>query len=491
MSAEIELAAALTALASDDDEQALESLVAAWSRRRAAPLIALVDTLASRIEPRHKALGGKTADERYAIFRATAARKRQADLARLVAMLPRLIYEALGPALDTLDQWPHTPRMRALLESVRLPGYGDRLEALRTAHATPRDVALSDRERAIIADLERMLAPDAAGGELLAQVYADPEADAPRLVYADWATSQGDPHGELISLQFARRARPATEAAIRRERELLDHYLHRWLAPIRTAIRPFTARFDRGFLSTVTVEPFAVIAARAEWATVVALELAYHDALPIEAFPALRELRNVTPRLLPQIAARPAKLVHLGLAPEPRTDPGLLIQRSMAAATAGRAQLPDLDGDSFPALRSLGIWGEPHEWTWLWETTVGRQITAVEVTQPWSGPSPWLARDAMLPAWITEVRIRERSNEARFRRDGEAFPTMAITYRENAVSRDAWSHMLMYVPPSTLRAARFVLPRRAKAETIERLAHATRAAHAGLETFTVDVDPFA
>jgi uncharacterized protein (TIGR02996 family) len=475
--AETELAAALVALASDDDERALEALVAAWDTCRAAPLIVLVDVLASRIEPRYKALGGKTADERYQAFRLTAANARQSDLARLVAMLPRLAYDDVSTALDTLlYDWRPTPRMRALVENVRLPGYGDRLEALRTVHATPRDAQLSEREHAIIGKLERLLAPDDAGADLLAQVYADPEADAPRLVYADWTTSRGDPRGELITLQFARRDRPPADAAVRRERELLDQYMQRWLAPIWSVVRPYSVRFERGFLSTVTVEPFAVIAARPEWATVTSLELAYHEALPIEAFPALRELRNVTPQLLPQIAIRPSKLVHLGLAPEPRKDTMLTIRR------------PELDGDAFPALRSLGVWGDPLNWTWLWDTSIGRQITALEVTQPWAGASPWL--DGGLPPWLTEVRIREQTNEARFTRDGLGYPKMEILCREPARDLLAWTHMLMYVPPYTLRAVRFVIPRRVKAETIERLEHATRNVHPGLETFTVDVDPF-
>jgi uncharacterized protein (TIGR02996 family) len=475
--AETELAAALAALASDDDEGALEALVAAWGNCRAEPLIALVDVLASRIEPRHKALGGKTAEERYQAFRATAANVRQSDLARLLAMLPRLAYDDISTALDTLlYDWRYTPRMRALLESVRLTGYGDRLEELRTVHAAPRDAALSEREHAIIGELERLLAPDDAGADRLTQVYAEPDADAPRLVYADWATSRGDPRGELITLQFARRERPPADVAVRRERELLDQYMQRWLAPIWSAIRPYSVRFERGFLSTVTVEPFAVISPRPEWATVTSLELAYHEALPIDAFPALRELRNVTPQLLPQIAVEPSKLVHLGLAPEPRTDPMLTIRR------------PDLDGDAFPALRSLGVWGDPLNWTWLWDTKVGRQITALEVTQPWAGASPWL--DGGLPPWLTEVRIRERTNEARFAREGLTYPKMDIICREPARDLLAWTHMLMYVPPYTLRTVRFVIPRRPKAETIHRLEHATRNGHPGLETFTVDVDPF-
>lgn len=486
--AETELAAVLAALASDNDEAALEHLVAAWSHCRAEPLIALVDTLASRIEPRQKALTGKTSDDRYEAFRSTAARERQADLARLVAILPRLTYEDISAALDTLlYDWDYTPRMRALLEPVRLPGYSDRLEELRTVHATPRETPLSDAARASIAELQRLLTnTDDAGAQLLAQVYADPAADAPRLVYADWATSRGDPRGELITLQYARRDRAPEAAAVRRERELLDQYMQRWLAPIWNAIRPYSVRFERGFLSSVTVEPFAVIAPRPEWSTVTALELAYHEALPMEAFPALRELRNVTPKLLAQIAAAPRSLVHLGLASEPTTAESLRIAMRQPRPPV---IIPVLaEGQMFPDLVSLGMWGYPEDWAWIWPTPLAAQLTRIEVTHPSPGESPWLTTE--LPPQIREVRIRERANEARFLRDGSGFPCIEVICREPSRDVLAYTHMLELVPAGTLREARYVLPRRAKQDNLDRLERATRRSHPALQRFTVDVDPF-
>ena len=40
--------------------------------------------------------------------------------------------------------------------------------------------------------------------ELLAAVFAAPDDDAPRRVYADWLLERGDPRGEFIQLQCAR-----------------------------------------------------------------------------------------------------------------------------------------------------------------------------------------------------------------------------------------------------------------------------------------------
>ncbi|HLL25325.1 MAG TPA: hypothetical protein VK427_24485, partial [Kofleriaceae bacterium] len=133
--AEIELAAAVAALASDDDEQALERLVRAWGACRAAALAPMIDALASRVEPRYPALAGKTAEDRYRAFCTTARCVRQADLARLVALLPRLAHGELCRALETLlYAWPPTPRMRALLGNARLTAYSDRVDELRAVH---------------------------------------------------------------------------------------------------------------------------------------------------------------------------------------------------------------------------------------------------------------------------------------------------------------------------------------------------------------------
>ena len=475
--AETELEAALAALASDDDERALDHLVAAWDVCRAAALAPLVDTLASRIEPRHKALTGKTANDRYEAFRTTASDRRQADLARLVTLLPKLAYGDVSTALDMLlYDWPHTPRMRALLEPIQLPGYTDRLDELRALHATPRDGALSERTRSLIAQLERSLRADPAGDELLAQVYADPDADAPRLVYADWATSRGDPRGELITLQFARRTRAPSAAAVRRERELLELYMQRWLAPIWNAIRPQSIRFERGFLAAATIEPFAAIATRPEWATVVAVELVYQRMLPLAAFPALRELRNVTPPLLPEIAKQPTRLTHLGLAEE-------------LDATVMPAKFFNLrSGEAFPALRSLGVWGRPEDWAWLWDSPIGARLDRIEVT-PRNDESPWLR--VPLPATITEVCTRDGRNELRFARTEDAWSTLRFLCREPIRDEHAWTQSVLdLIPPRTLRDVTWVVPYRPTKETVGRLETATRRLHPELERFTLDVDPF-
>jgi uncharacterized protein (TIGR02996 family) len=66
--------------------------------------------------------------------------------------------------------------------------------------------------------------------DALANVYAHPDSDEHRLVYADWLAEHGDPaRAELIVLQCL--PTPPTEAQRRRERDLLVENATRWAGP--------------------------------------------------------------------------------------------------------------------------------------------------------------------------------------------------------------------------------------------------------------------
>jgi uncharacterized protein (TIGR02996 family) len=83
--------------------------------------------------------------------------------------------------------------------------------------------------------------------ELLAAVFAAPDDDAPRLVYADWLQQRGDPRGELIMLQVARARGRAKKGQRRREDELLDEHASKWLRSLGAYADKHT-RFERGFV---------------------------------------------------------------------------------------------------------------------------------------------------------------------------------------------------------------------------------------------------
>src|SRR5207249_8646914 len=117
-------------------------------------------------------------------------------------------------ATATLEQWAAPPRI--------LP---------------PGDVDLLRYTLALHADLARPPAPpepivddDAMLDSLRAAVYADPGADEPRAMYADYLMSRGDPRGELVALQLGRaRGGPVTD----RERTLVERHGAACTEPLR------------------------------------------------------------------------------------------------------------------------------------------------------------------------------------------------------------------------------------------------------------------
>lgn len=95
-----------------------------------------------------------------------------------------------------------------------------------------------------LAPKKKPIAQDEAA--LLADIYANPDDDAPRLVYADWLLERGDPRGEFITLQF-RADKDA--AALKREKALLKEHGRKWLGALEPVVAAGTFEFRRGFLS--------------------------------------------------------------------------------------------------------------------------------------------------------------------------------------------------------------------------------------------------
>ena len=123
----------------------------------------------------------------------------------------------------------------------------------------------------VAAALDRSIAPARARreAELLAAIYADPAADEPRVVYADWLQERGDPRGEFIALQL----RPSRgDLEHRREAELLEAHWERWIRPLSVARAHGT--FERGFLARVNLVRFTDDPA---WSTVVAARVPGHQ----------------------------------------------------------------------------------------------------------------------------------------------------------------------------------------------------------------------
>jgi uncharacterized protein (TIGR02996 family) len=99
--------------------------------------------------------------------------------------------------------------------------------------------------------------------ELLRTIYANPDDDGPRLVYADWLTEKGDPRGEFIQLSCNIASRgpadpewsdPASDLVRQAERAkaLEAKHAKTWLAPVRQLMLGW--QFERGFLARARVK---------------------------------------------------------------------------------------------------------------------------------------------------------------------------------------------------------------------------------------------
>jgi uncharacterized protein (TIGR02996 family) len=178
---------------------------------------------------------------------------------------------------------------------------------------------------------------------LLGRVYASPEADEPRLVYADLLLEQGDPRGHFIALQVRRAAGHDTPADRGLEQALTHDpaRLANWSHPLGNA---GACRFERGFVAHVDL--YRTLPERligdAAWSTVVAVsgleKVSLKRARALLEAPSARGIRSVS------------------------TPPGRALLRLCDRTWGFRAlQIGEPDPlratmyDAFPELRSLGL----------------------------------------------------------------------------------------------------------------------------------------
>jgi uncharacterized protein (TIGR02996 family) len=121
----------------------------------------------------------------------------------------------------------------------------------------------------------------------LKEIFARPDDDAPRLVYADWLEERGDPRGEFIRVQIelARldSGDPAGDDLRRRQRDLLRAHDQAWRAALPELPEDACwGEFRRGFVDEVRAAPGTGLLDRAE-AIVAAVPL---RRLALECWPA-------------------------------------------------------------------------------------------------------------------------------------------------------------------------------------------------------------
>ncbi|MBA2538096.1 MAG: TIGR02996 domain-containing protein [Deltaproteobacteria bacterium] len=89
------------------------------------------------------------------------------------------------------------------------------------------------------------------GDKLLAQILANPADDQARQVYADWLTEQGDPRGELITLQYALASASGSQKREleKRTNELLKKHARTWAKEAMQNAKEYELR--KGFVGMV------------------------------------------------------------------------------------------------------------------------------------------------------------------------------------------------------------------------------------------------
>lgn len=90
------------------------------------------------------------------------------------------------------------------------------------------------------------------------EIYAAPDDDGPRSIYADWLIERGDPYGTFIALQLARAQRrepsPSDE-----EQALLDAQWRDWFGELAIGMGPRRIEIARGFLSAIDLADVRIV----------------------------------------------------------------------------------------------------------------------------------------------------------------------------------------------------------------------------------------
>jgi len=341
---------ALVAVREGRYADALAALLAGWQHEPSPELRGLIDRLSRVVSrPVPPELHGRGAAA-AAAWRTLAARASVADVPALAATLTQASSRDAAARLDELVEWMPDPRIDAVLvgwletvpyrATMTRPFWRKAFAVMRELHdrelwprleaadaAIAKNVApsmagwlrgeltklrgelaarpLDDAAPPILAEIvNALMAREAAAAAqprtdlaaLLAAVYADPDDDNARLVYADALLEQGDPRGELIALQ-CRLARepdlPEARQLRKRAGELLDSHGKQWLGELAAIVRA-GYRFERGFLAVCRVDNNRADRVRAlvghpAWATV----RDFGGAAAIALHPGMRALRSL------------------------------------------------------------------------------------------------------------------------------------------------------------------------------------------------------
>jgi uncharacterized protein (TIGR02996 family) len=316
---------ALRSLIGGDDADALRALLDAWRTTRATEIAELVERVSARCDGSLPRIAEANRAATQTAWLAICREQRAQDLPRLIGS----ITTTFGRSTDALERvralasWPSDARtLDGVVKQLEKPPFWSSstkpfwsaLIELAVAHHDPRAAgafeALAARYHEVLVqpwtDLsstttwfrrlllgaakqlrERVPAPlvlDAASAkvcekiaahlsiedDLLAEIYANPDDDRPREVFADVLQQRGDARGEFIVLQLT--GRDPERAA-----ELVRRYAPAWLEPLTPMLNVDECTFERGFLTRavlgdITVPMLGPVMGHPHWSTVTELD---------------------------------------------------------------------------------------------------------------------------------------------------------------------------------------------------------------------------
>jgi len=163
--------------------------------------------------------------------------------------------------------------------------------------------------------------------DLLAQIAAAPDDDAPRAVFADLLLQRGDPRGEFIQLQLA-------HSNSDREYELLRAHEPAWTRS--AGVRGAGASYHRGFIASLYGSPGSIVASREALRTQPIVKLSLEPDGELAALAELPELARIRSLNLRAQRLSPSEFVPL--------SPGSL--GAIAAAPFSGLRVVELGGNA-------------------------------------------------------------------------------------------------------------------------------------------------
>ncbi|HEY3445835.1 MAG TPA: TIGR02996 domain-containing protein [Myxococcales bacterium] len=470
-----------------EDAGLLAKLVSLWTATRSTEVADLVHTLSTRMPA--PPLAGRSKTEKEGEWHVVAQRHDPATLPSLLAAPWPAQWRDGRDRLHALQGWPDPRTAVALVKLLeaepyrsqasfnlyrevlkelstlrdarqleplkkagaallaRFPGYtyladfklgaeGKSLEeALKLAPpvAPPDDDPVVTRARARLVGVKSGAEERArTEADFLERIWAEPDSEELRRVYADWLLEQGDVRGEFISLQCERAAGRGTAASERREKQILAEHEERLAGPLAPYVVRGGRVFERGFLEGAALDTKRLAQGLGEcaWATVRTATIAeWGDAAVLAKF-----FSGPGRRVTAFHGARYELLVELAQqCPDcPLEDVSLLMVNAASI---------DL---KLPKLRRLGIirqrYAFGHDdrartWACVVPKELWAKLTSFAANDTWSELAGWHVRFRDMP-WLTSLRVLSPETtsvlepegwEVRFERDAaQAAPRLVV-----------------------------------------------------------------